>query len=349
MELGGFLQQASGRRLALAQGGAAMRRSFFVFLIGVVAGTAWLVLQRSGVKFLRTGPAGRPESSAQTPFVPISIPADGTRNTIRIASFNIQVFGKAKIDQPFVIDSLVRIIQQFDIVAIQEVRSRDDDILPRFVESLNAAERHYDFVIGPRLGRTNSKEQYAFIFDQKTVEVDRYQLYTINDPQDFLHREPFVGWFRARGPPPDQAFTFSLVNIHTDPDEVQDEVNVLDDVFHAVRNDGRREDDVIIVGDFNADDRSLGELGRVANFFAAISNVATNTAGTRQFDNIIFDHQATSEYTGRAGVFDFLRAYGLTIETARMVSDHLPVWAEFSVLEGGGLGRVATRGQESPK
>ena len=105
------------------------------------------------------------------------------------------------------------------------------DILPQFVEAINATGRHYDYVIGPRLGRTASKEQYAFIFDTASIEVDRNALYTVADPDDLLHREPLVGWFRVRGPPPDQAFTFSLVDIHTDPDETKQELDALGDVF----------------------------------------------------------------------------------------------------------------------
>ena len=115
------------------------------------------------------------------------------------------------------------------------------------------------------------------IFDRASVEIDRTQLYTVDDPDDLLHREPLVGWFRVRGPPPDQAFTFSLINIHTDPDEVQHEINVLDDVFRAVRDDGRGEDDVILLGDLNADDRHLGQLGQIPGIRCVILNMNTNT------------------------------------------------------------------------
>jgi endonuclease/exonuclease/phosphatase family metal-dependent hydrolase len=320
-----------------------MSRSFIVFLVGVVGGTAWLFLQKfsiQGLQDVRLTPR-QEATTGQDGMVPISVPAARPRETIRVASFNIQVFGRKKLENPVVMEIVTRIVQQFDIVAIQEIRASENDILPRFIDMLNAGGRHFDFVIGPRLGRTSSKEQYAFVFDQESIEVDRSQLYTIEDRSDALHREPLVGWFRARGVPPEQAFTFSLVNIHTDPDEVAQEVDVLDNVFYAVRNDPRQEDDVILLGDLNADDRHLGELGRMPNIYAAISNVATNTAGTKQYDNLVFDRQATVEFSGRAGVFDFLRAYGLTIDAARDVSDHLPVWAEFSAVEGGQFGRVA--------
>jgi hypothetical protein len=71
--------------------------------------------------------------------------------------------------------------------------------------------------------------------------------------------------------------------------------------------------------------------------------VATNTRGTKQYDNVLFSELATTEYTGRWGVFDMVRQFNLTVEEALEISDHLPVWAEFGLLEGGQRGRVATR------
>jgi endonuclease/exonuclease/phosphatase family metal-dependent hydrolase len=272
-------------------------------------------------------------------------PVTRSGDTIRIATFNIQVFGQTKIEKPVVMDILARIIRQFDVTAIQEVRAKDQDIIPRFVELVNATGRRYDYVIGPRLGRTSSKEQYAFIFDRASVEVDRTQLYTVDDPDDLLHREPLVGWFRVRGPPTDQAFTFSLVNIHTDPDETDGELDAMDDVFRAVRDDGRGEDDIVILGDLNVDDRHLGQLGTISGIRWVISGTPTNTRGTAQYDNILFDENATREFVGRGGVFDFLREYNLTLDQALEVSDHLPVWAEFSTHEGGSIGRIATGGE----
>jgi endonuclease/exonuclease/phosphatase family metal-dependent hydrolase len=263
-------------------------------------------------------------------------------NAIRVASFNIQVFGESKMDKPRVRALLVEIVRQFDVVAIQEIRAKAD-ILPRFVDEVNATGRHYDYVIGPRLGRTSSKEQYAFVFDTASIEIDRTALYTVSDPDDLLHREPLVGWFRVRGPPPEQAFTFSLVNIHTDPDETDQELDALADVFRVVRDDGRGEDDVIVLGDLNVDEDHLGRLGQISNIHWAVSRVATNTRGTKQYDNIVFSQLATSEYTGRWGVFDMIRQFNLTVDEALEVSDHQPVWAEFGLQEGGPRGRVATR------
>jgi len=269
-------------------------------------------------------------------------------DTIKIASFNIQVFGTSKLGKPKVMDVLAQVVRRFDVVAVQEVRAKDQTVVPRFLAMINAEGDRYDFVIGPRLGRTSSKEQYVFLFDTRRIEVDQGSVYTVEDPADLLHREPLVARFRVRGPPQERPFTFSLVNIHTDPDETKTELNALDDAFLTVQRNGD-EDDVILLGDLNVDERHLGELGRLPGIAYAVSGVMTNTRGTKSYDNIVFDRQATAEYAGRWGVLDLMTEYGLTREEALKVSDHLPVWAEFSVREAGAVGPVATRPVAKPR
>lgn len=315
----------------------AVAGSWFFFQKFQIVGINQLqVVPRDGSAIFPAGD-GNPRTSTASANLPVKRQGD----RIRVASFNIQVFGRSKLAKPHVMDILARIVRQFDVVAIQEIRSADQDIVPRFIDLINAGGRHYDYVIGPRLGRSDSKEQYAFIFDRESLEVDRTQIYTVDDPDDLLHREPLVAWFRVRGPAPEEAFTFTLVNIHTDPDETERELNVLDDVFRAVQNDGRGEDDVLLVGDLNVDDSHLGDLGRIPEISWVISHLPTNTRGTAQYDNIVFHRRATAEFTGRGGVFDFWREYNLSEDEAVEVSDHLPVWAEFDVREGGEPGRVA--------
>jgi endonuclease/exonuclease/phosphatase family metal-dependent hydrolase len=281
--------------------------------------------------------------SATGPAVPAYQPGE----TITIASFNIQVFGQDKLTKPRVMEILAQIVRKFDLVAIQEIRSTAQDVMPRFVELINSSGRNYDFIIGERIGNSVSKEQYAYVFDRQTIEVDRRYVYTVQDPDNLLHREPLVAWFRTRGPEPGEAFTFTLVNVHTDPDIVEIEMSVMDDIFRVVRDDGRNEDDVIILGDFNADDRHFGELANVPGITWALSGVKTNTRQTKQYDNLVFHSRATSEFVGRAGVVDFMREFDLTLDEALQVSDHLPVWAEFSIYEGGLPARVATQPADS--
>ena len=327
-----------------------MKRPLYLVLpLAIIAGVWWFFqhYQIEGLEHVHIKPrdgAGRVARGARDEPPPAR---DG--ETIKIASFNIEVFGESKLAKAQVMKILADVVRRFDVVAVQEIRAAHQDVLPRFVEMVNAEGAHYDFVIGPRLGRSTSKEQYAFIFDRTRVEVDPQSVYTVDDPDDRLHREPLVAGFSVRGPPTSEAFTFTLITIHTDPDEVPAELAALDDVFRAVRNDGRREDDIILLGDLNADDQHLGELGSMPYLTVAISGKPTNTLGTALYDNFLFDSRATTEYTRQAGVFDLLREYNLTIAEATEVSDHLPIWAEFSSREGGVPGRLATLPGEAKK
>ena len=256
-----------------------------------------------------------------------------SNGNLLIASFNIQVLGQSKISKPGMKEKLAHVIRQFDLVAIQEVRAKADNVIPDLVAAVNANGSRYNFVIGPRLGRSNSKEQYTYIFNTNTVEHDPSSVGTVNDPNDLLHREPFVTRFRARTQSPSQAFTFWMVNIHTDPDEVPEEVDALADVFRVMQQARADEDDVILLGDLNASEKQLGRLGKIPGMRWTVTGVTTNTRKNKAYDNILFQGQATQEYTGRWGVYDLERNLGLNRDQALQVSDHLPIWAEFRVWE----------------
>ena len=85
-------------------------------------------------------------------------------DTIRIASFNIQVFGRSKASKPEVMEVLANIISQFDIVAIQEIRDKSGKAIKDLEVAVDDLGENYDYIIGPRLGRTSSKEQYAYSY-----------------------------------------------------------------------------------------------------------------------------------------------------------------------------------------
>jgi endonuclease/exonuclease/phosphatase family metal-dependent hydrolase len=263
---------------------------------------------------------------------------------IRIATFNIQVFGKEKASKPYVMATLASIIQNFSVVAIQEIRTTDDYFIDNFLRTyVNQNGRVYNKVIGPRLGRTVSKEQYCFLYDTATIEVNPRCVFTVNDPEDLLHREPLVAMFRVRGPPQEQAFTFVLIDMHTDPDETKSELNSLALVYQAVRRACSGEDDIILLGDLNVDDQHLGDLGKIDGIYPVVRRTYTNTRQNAQYDNIIFHGPSTTEFTGKWSVFNFAQQFGLNINQALEVSDHFPVWAEFSAYESTTPGRVAYR------
>lgn len=254
-------------------------------------------------------------------------------NTVVIASFNIQVFGTSKLAKPHVVDVLAKVVRNFDVVAIQEVRAKSNDVIPSFVKRVNADGSHYQYVIGPRLGRTVSKEQYTFLYDTSRIEVDTTSVGTMHDPGDRLHRPPMFVRFRARTQPAERGFTFWMMNSHTDPDEVPEEVDALADAFSALKLARPDEDDIILLGDLNASPQQFGRLRKLPDINWAVSGTTTNTRRSKTYDNLIFQRTATAEYTGKWGVLDLQTTYSLSLKQALEVSDHNPVWATFSAIE----------------
>ena len=124
-----------------------------------------------------------------------------------------------------------------------------------------------------------------------------------------------------------------------------EEVAALADVFRVMQQARPDEDDVILLGDLNANESQLGPLAQIPGISWAIRGAMTNTRQNKMYDNLLFHSQATSEFTGRWGVYDLEGAYGLTRDQALKVSDHLPVWAEFGIWESSSRDRFANQVQ----
>lgn len=251
---------------------------------------------------------------------------------IKIASFNIQVFGKSKRKKEEIMQVLEKVVRDFDIVAIQELRDRTETTLPYFVDKINSIEgNRYGYVGSPRLGRTKSKERYAFIYNKKTVKFENIS-YVYNDSLDLFEREPFIAAFSSGN------FDYILVNIHTKPEDATKEIQALVDVVKDADKHVPDDKDVIVLGDFNADGKYFSETTttgfRESFYYWVIPDNANTTVGIidNAYDRIVFREEFTSEdFAGKWEVFNFKDKYNLTQEETKRISDHFPVWALFYI------------------
>jgi len=272
---------------------------------------------------------------------PVSEPQ---RKTLRLATFNVGPLDRNKLGSPLVAAHLATLLRDFDVVAIQGIRASNQGVVRDLVGQVNAAGGNYDFAVAAEVGTEPVESYSAFLFDTGRVEIDRSTVRSVDDPAGRLRHAPLVALFRARGPADDEAFTFLLINVEVDPERVDMELDLLDDVYFAVAGSLPTEDDVILLGNLETDDRRFGQLGRIPNLAWAVADTVSTTRGTALVDNILFDRRATTEYTGRGGVVDLVRRLNLSIDEASMVAEHMPVWIELSVFEGGQAGRIATEG-----
>lgn len=274
------------------------------------------------------------------PMQPSNIPTTTTNqqqalpnrpNTIRIGSFHLHHFGSNAAD-PNSVKIIAQIVRRFDIIALQGIAPGGRAA----VIDLAREAGGYDVLLGSPAVVQHQDEQFAYLYKRETIVADRGDgLYTLGDENNLLRREPLIGWFRARKAPEDQAFTFSLVNINTDERNLLPELNVLDNAMFAIQNDGRLEDDVILLGNFRSPHNQLGQLGRVSGIVKTIVNPRQDPNGISRGNNIVFRSLATDEYAARADAYDYRRILNLSSEMASQISDYLPVYAEFSVYETG--------------
>lgn len=320
-----------------------MKRLWILLLLGGVGG--WYVWRHYELKGLETflAPLGG-LSTKQTDAGGLLPPVPPGRRTILVASFNANPLDGAKLTHPARSAALVQLLRRFDIVALQNIQLDAPGQLLHLRDQVNAAGRYYEVALGPEAFSERGKPTSAIFYDRAMIEIDLGSVYWVEDSQGRLRHRPLVATFRARGPHPSQAFTFTLVSVYIPADRVQEELDLIDEVYRTVRKNGRGEDDLLLVGTLHADLDRLNQWLQTLRLTWAIGS-SSALPGEKMLvaDNILFHAQATVEYTGRAGMIDLVRELGLSVQEAMELSDHWPVWAEFSVYEGGEPGGLASR------
>lgn len=256
---------------------------------------------------------------------------------VRIGSWALGGFDREKASKPQVMARLAEVVRSLDVVALQQITGSERYLLPQMVEHINRTGRKYDFLLSPpaaaKSNPSGPPEQSAFLFDTERIVTDRSQFYSVDDPEKVFVHQPIVGWFRVLGPPERKAWTFTLVNLRIEIQQARREVAALTRLLQAVTNDGRGEDDTILLGLFQADDAYLvPTLGNAVT--AAVRATPTDIFGRQQVANILIPHQTTTEYLGNGGVIPYLRQQNLTLSECEELTPHLPVFAEFSPREG---------------
>ncbi|XP_062843203.1 deoxyribonuclease gamma-like [Trichomycterus rosablanca] len=265
---------------------------------------------------------------------------------MKIASFNIQKFGKRKLSDPAVLSTLVKIISRYDIVVVLEVVDSSGKAVESFLKELNKAnpKHHYSMKLSVRLGRTVYKEQFMFLYRDDLVKViDTYQ-YEDNQPgdEDAFDREPYILRFSC---PNTVVKDLVLVPVHTKPEDSEKEVDELYDVVQAVR-DKWKTDNIMILGDFNADGSYVSKKEMKAiriftdkDFHWLISDKVDTTTSKKNdhtYDRIVVygKHMLDVIEPNSAKPFNFPQEFGLTEAEALKVSDHYPVEVQLKEVKG---------------
>lgn len=250
-------------------------------------------------------------NSEQTQPEEITIPQKKTNNT-RIANFNIQIFGDKKITNTENVEYYIETINQFDILFIQEIRDKDGSSFIELCTKLPG----YKCTNSSRAGRSFIKEQYGIIYKNDIQLVD-LQDYQTKDPDDIFEREPVAVTFKL------DSEEITIYNIHTKPLDVQAELQELERIIHA--NSNIEEDNIIILGDLNADCRyyNPGKETEFDSWIWLIEDEEDTTVGATHcaYDRIIINRNLE----------DNIIQTGIKVTPQKTISDHHLVWTELQL------------------
>lgn len=229
-----------------------------------------------------------------------------TFQEIKIANWNLKIFGDTKASKPELMNFYANTIDDYDIVFVQEIRDIDGSAF----NSLCSKLQNYDCKVSSRAGRSSSKEQYGVIY-KKGISIKEFKDFN-PDSQDRWERPPIEVNFDISG------YDLSVYNIHIKPDDATKEITNLEGV---VSDNGN----VIVIGDLNADCSYYKNVGKDFvswNWLIKDSDDTTVSQTDCAYDRIIVNSEAFEEYED-SGIY--------TSGINEDVSDHYLVWAELKV------------------
>lgn len=243
---------------------------------------------------------------------------------------------------------IAEIVEQFDIVAVQEVK-RDTTAVRKLLELFLGTENWGLILSDVSAGAEGNQERLGFIYDKRRVQPSGLAGEIVlpatpdGEPLDQFDRTPYIVGFRSAGE------SFALLTAHIKygdlPADRLEEISALAEYIAVEIRDrtktGGEERNLIVLGDFNIDkrgDNPLFQAFRKTGLVvpSQLMNLKTTYATEPKFyDQIAWFMGNLDLLTeGRAGVLNFAGAVYKEITLRQMsyrVSDHFPVWVEFRV------------------
>lgn len=286
-------------------------------------------------------------------------------DTITVGSWNIRHLS-AKRTAPE-LARIAEVLSRFDVVAVQEVH--DVDVCERLLSLLNdrgssysasATRGQWRFRLSDKVGRGARnvletrvyEERYCFFFDEARVRLvdGSPEPWLVNDDTDVLHREPFVGYFKAVAPPAASegasGIDFVLCTVHvtfgSDKAARQAEMVSLGRMLSAIETAVAPERDILLVGDFNLGPHECPWWhGGDGEYVPLVKSPDTTTIYRSLYDNIWMPSLTRDQLVEASGVtlvdheffpdtstadYKSTEATDARKQCNKELSDHRPVW-----------------------
>lgn len=246
----------------------------------------------------------------------------------KVLSWNLQNFGKSKSD--IELQYIAKKIAFYDIIAIQEVvaGSGGAQTVAKLAMFLNEKGTKWDYSISnPTSSSSYKTERYAFIWKTSKVKL-RNKPWLEQKFNLAIDREPYFATFEI------DKKTITLVNFHAITKKRQPETEIK--YFKFLPNEYPTLN-LVFLGDFNCPEKhSVFNPLKKMGYDSVLKNQKTtlkqkcknNICLASEFDNIFY--KTSNLKIVNSGIVKFYEDFD-SLQDARKVSDHIPIWFEFSL------------------
>jgi endonuclease/exonuclease/phosphatase family metal-dependent hydrolase len=246
----------------------------------------------------------------------------------KLLSWNIANIGKSKSNQE--ITFIANTVKEYDLIAIQEVVAGygGTQAVARLADELNRKGAKWNYVISdPTSSSPHKSERYAFIWKtNKLKKIGRAWLEKKYHLE--IDREPYFCTFEYENK------QFTVVNFHGITKNRQPETEIK---YFKFLPDEYPNLNLIFAGDFNCPQshtvfnplKKMGYQPILVNQKTSLKQEYKNGEYlASEFDNIFFKSSKINFIN--SGVIPFYKNFN-SLKEARRISDHVPIWFEFSL------------------
>ena len=245
-----------------------------------------------------------------------------------LISWNLENFGQSKSNQT--INYIANTIKDFDIIAIQEVVAGNGgaQAIARLADELNRTGAKWDYTISdPTSSSAYKTERYAFIW--KTSKIKKIGKAWLEKKYHLeIDREPYYCTFQYKNK------QFTIANFHAITKNRQPETEIKYFKFLPTEYPSLN---LIFAGDFNCPQshtvfiplKNMGYKSIVVNQKTSLKKECKNgKCLASEFDNMYYNSSKFKLIN--SGVIPFYKDFN-SLQEARVISDHIPIWFEFSL------------------
>ncbi len=247
---------------------------------------------------------------------------------VKMISWNIENFGKSKSNDE--IAYIATQLNKYDVVAVQEVVAGfgGAQAVARLADELNRKGNKWEYIISDPTTSTPSKtERYAFLWKSAIIKKigkawleKKYAL--------VMEREPYLCTFEYNKK------QFTVVSFHAITKSKQPEREIK---YFKYFPSAYPKLNLIFAGDFNCpQSHSVFDPLRKMGYASALVNQKTSLKRSckngvclaSEYDNLFFSKSKIRKLN--SGVIPFYQNFQ-SLKEARTISDHCPIWMEFSL------------------